>query len=136
MSTTPLALPVAIAVGGAAGALARHYLAFAVMRLQEQVIGGQFPAGIFIVNILGSFLMGLLVGGLAERLGLGLSARAALQVGFLGAFTTFSTFSLDTVLLWERGDHLQAAGYVIGSVALAVLGLVAGLRLMQSILTA
>lgn len=134
MAGAPFALPVAVALGGAVGALARHYMASAVLRLQEQVIGGHFPAGIFVVNILGSFLMGLLVGGLAERLGLGLSGRAALQVGFLGAFTTFSTFSLDTVLLWERGDHLQAAGYVIGSVALAVIGLVAGLRLMQAVL--
>lgn len=134
MAAHSLMMPVAIAVGGACGALARHYFGAAVMRLQGHLIGGHFPTGILLANILGSVVMGLLVGGLAERFGLGLLGRSALQVGFLGAFTTFSTFSLDTVLLWERGSHVLAGLYIVASVSLAVAGLVAGMRLGQWIM--
>ncbi|MFC3227642.1 fluoride efflux transporter CrcB [Marinibaculum pumilum] len=129
MAAHSLMVPVAIAIGGACGALARHYFGAAVMRAQAHLIGGHFPTGILLANILGSVAMGLLVGGLASRLELGLVGRSALQVGFLGAFTTFSTFSLDTMLLWERGTHLLAIVYVVASVSLAVAGLVGGMRL-------
>lgn len=126
-------VPVAVAAGGACGALARHYTGAAIMRLQSHLFDTHFPTGIFVINILGSIVMGLLVGGLSSRLGLGLVGRSALHVGFLGAFTTFSTFSLDTWLLWERGQPLHAAAYVLGSVALALAGLFVGMRLGEAI---
>lgn len=131
--TSSLAIPLAVAAGGAVGAVARHYLGTAIMRLQADLGGGSFPTGIFAINILGSFAIGLLAGGLAERLGLGATGRALLQTGLLGGFTTFSTYALDSWLLWERGQGLQAAAYVIGSVVLALAGLWLGLRLGQAL---
>lgn len=120
---------VAIAVGGALGALGRHYLAGAVMSWT----GFGFPWGIFVVNLLGSFLMGILVEAFA-RFGVPFAqARALMAVGVLGAFTTFSTFSLDTVLLLERGQPLQAGGYVLGSVTLAIGGLYLGMLLVRAL---
>lgn len=120
---------IAIALGGALGALGRHFFAGWVVGLT----GGGFPWGIFAANILGSFLMGVLVE-LFARVGAPFAeARAFLAVGVLGAFTTFSTFSLDAVLLIERGQLAQAAGYIAGSVVLAVGGLYLGMALMRLI---
>lgn len=121
---------IAIAAGGALGALARHFLAGWVSGLP----GGGFPWGILVVNILGSFLMGVLVETVARVGAPFAEARAFLAVGVLGAFTTFSTFSLDTVLLIERGQLLAAGGYVLASVVLAVGGLYLGLMLMRLVL--
>jgi len=118
-------LILAIAAGGAIGAVARHLFAAQVMHWT----GGGFPWGIFIANVLGSFLMGLLVHAfmhLAEPMP---ALRAFLAVGVLGAFTTFSTYSLDVVLLMERGAFGQAALYAIGSAVLAILGLMGGMAL-------
>jgi len=121
----------AIALGGALGALGRHYVAGWV----ATAAGGGFPWGIFAINVFGSFLMGVLVEAFA-RLGAPFAdARAFLAVGVLGAFTTFSTFSLDAVLLIERGQPLQAAGYVAGSVVLAIGGLYLGLALTRLMLS-
>ncbi|MEQ8602644.1 MAG: fluoride efflux transporter CrcB [Marivibrio sp.] len=117
----------AIALGGALGALGRHYAAGWV----TGALGGGFPWGIFAVNVLGSFLMGGLVEGFA-RLGAPFAeARAFLAVGVLGGFTTFSTFSLDAVLLIERGHIAQAAGYIVGSVVLAIGGLYFGMAVTR-----
>tara|TARA_R110002072_G_scaffold187425_3_gene344191 strand:+ start:124 stop:522 length:399 start_codon:yes stop_codon:yes gene_type:complete len=132
-----MGLIIAIAAGGALGALARHYFAAQVSQLFG--IGG-FPYGIFAANVLGSFLMGVLVEGLL-RLNMQLPAldspelRGFLMVGGLGAFTTFSTFSLETVLLMERQQYLLAGLYVLGSVLLSVSGLVFGLWMMRTLLT-
>ena len=93
-------LILAIAAGGALGALARHFLAQQVMHLS----GGGFPYGILAVNVVGCFLMGLLIEVSALVWQPGAALRAFLAVGFLGAFTTFSTFSLDVALLYERGE--------------------------------
>lgn len=119
----------AIALGGAIGALGRHYLAGAV----AQGLGHGFPWGILVVNVVGSFLMGVLVEAMARFGAPFAEARAFLAVGVLGAFTTFSTFSLDTVLLMERGQPLAALGYVLGSVVLAVGGLYGGLALVRAV---
>lgn len=119
----------AIAAGGALGALARHYFAAQVMRWT----GGGFPWGIFAANVLGSFLMGVLVHALLQLPEPMPGLRAFLAVGVLGAFTTFSTFSLDIVLLIERGQLAQAFGYGAGSVGLAVLGLFAGMAVARVI---
>ncbi|MBL4721486.1 MAG: CrcB family protein, partial [Alphaproteobacteria bacterium] len=91
--------------------------------------------GVMSVNILGSFLMGVLVEVLALTWSPPLEVRAFLVVGILGAFTTFSTFSLDVALLYERGQMMSAALYVAGSVTLSVLALFGGLALMRSVLT-
>ena len=121
----------AIAAGGAVGAVARHLAASQISHL----VGHGFPWGVMSVNILGSFLMGVLVEVLALTWSPPLEVRAFLVVGILGAFTTFSTFSLDVALLYERGQMLSAALYVAGSVALSVLALFGGLALMRSVLT-
>lgn len=113
----------AIAVGGAAGALSRHFLAGAIMR----VVGPGFPYGTFVVNMLGSLLMGLLVTMFSHKLAVSQELRGLLAVGFLGSFTTFSTYSLETVLLIERGDLLNAGIYALGSLLLGVAGLFVGI---------
>ena len=113
----------AIAIGGALGAVSRHYVAGAILK----AFGPGFPLGIFVVNILGSFLMGMMVTAFALKFETTPEMRGFLTVGFLGAFTTFSTYSLEAFLLIERGDYGQAALYTGGSVLLGVLGLVLGM---------
>jgi CrcB protein len=106
----------AVAAGGAFGAIARYYAAGYVGRL----IGADFPFGTLTVNVVGSFLMGVLVEVSALAWSPSPELRAMIAVGFLGAFTTFSTFSLDAVLLFERGQGLPAAAYVLFSVVLSI----------------
>ncbi|GHF24602.1 putative fluoride ion transporter CrcB [Kordiimonas sediminis] len=112
----------AIALGGALGAVSRHYIAAQVLKL----LGPGFPAGIFFVNILGSFLMGVAITAFALKFESTPELRGLITVGFLGAFTTFSTYSMETVLLIERGDWGGVTLYTGGSVILGVLGLMAG----------
>lgn len=121
----------AIAAGGALGALGRHFLAHQVNAL----IGQGFPWGILVCNVLGSFAMGVLVEASALVWSPSMELRAFLAVGILGAFTTFSTFSLDVVLLLQRGDMLKAGLYVTASVLCGVIGLLAGLILIRTVVT-
>ena len=95
--------------------------------------GGGFPWGILTANVLGSFLMGLLVEVSALVWQPGAALRAFLAVGLLGAFTTFSTFALDVALLYERGALALAGLYVALSVLLSVGGLFFGLWLVRSL---
>ncbi|MCG7391305.1 fluoride efflux transporter CrcB [Microvirga sp. ACRRW] len=97
--------------------------------------GTALPYGTLMVNIVGSFLMGALAGWLAFKAGEGWSQplRLFLTTGILGGFTTFSAFSLDAVLLWERGQMGEALGYVTVSVLLSIAGLVAGLMLVRQL---
>lgn len=120
----------AIAAGGAIGALARHFAAAQI----GHWLGHGFPWGILLVNILGSFLMGVLVEVLAITWSPPVEVRALLVVGVLGAFTTFSTFALEVVLVYERGQLLAAAAYIGASVAFAVLALIGGMHLMRAVL--
>src|SRR3546814_1505924 len=108
----------AIAFGGALGAVARH-MTVAQVALWT---GHGFPFGTLAVNVAGSFAMGLIVELSALVWSPAPELRALLTVGFLGAFTTFSTFSLETVLLYERGELLPCAPYVVGSVVLSEIG--------------
>ncbi len=117
----------AIALGGALGALARWQMSTGV----DRWLGRDFPWGTLSVNVLGSFVMGLLAVLLAERLALGPALRAGLFVGFLGAFTTFSTFAFETVVLAEEGLGARAAANIAASVAACVLAAVAGVQLAR-----
>lgn len=97
--------------------------------------GVAFPWGTLTVNVAGSFIMGALAAWLALRAGEGWSQplRLFLATGILGGFTTFSAFSLDAVLIWERGEAGHAAAYVAASVVLSIAGLVAGLALVRTV---
>lgn len=123
-------LVLAIALGGAIGAVGRHYVSVAMTVL----VGHGFPWGTLVVNIVGSFLMGVLIETMALTWSPSAEMRALLTVGVLGAFTTFSTFSLDVATLYERGTPLALAVYVAASVAISILALFAGLRLMRLVL--
>ena len=125
-----MSLWLAVAAGGALGALARWLMVVQVTRL----LGAGFPAGTMVVNVLGSLAMGLVAALLAQGLSLSAELRAFLTVGFLGGFTTFSTYSLDAVGLAERGEWAGAAFYTAGSVALGVLAFLAGARLARVLL--
>ncbi|SDG48699.1 camphor resistance protein CrcB [Limimonas halophila] len=125
----------AIAAGGALGALARHGL---VGRF-ENLFNGQhligMPVGLIAVNALGSLLMGALVAASAFAWSPTAAMRAFLAVGMLGAFTTFSTFSLEAATLIQRGAFGHAAAYVGASVGLSIAGLFAGMAGVRWLLT-
>jgi CrcB protein len=99
-----------------------------------KAFGPHFPAGTFIVNVVGGLAMGLIAGWLAFRAELpwGQELRLFLTTGILGGFTTFSAFSLDAVVLYERGDLGLAALYVVASVVLSVAALAIGLAVVRS----
>jgi CrcB protein len=112
-----------ISLGAVVGANARYLVAiWAIERL-----GLGFPYGTLIVNATGSLLVGMLMGVLTERAGADAVARLLLVVGFCGAYTTFSTFSFETIALLQRGALATAFGYVLASVALSLLATAAGL---------
>jgi CrcB protein len=117
-----------VAAGGALGASLRFLTGVGFLRLIGPT---SFPVAIITVNVLGSFLMGVFVVLAAHR---GLTHLSPfVMTGLLGGFTTFSAFSLETVTLYERGDVGQAALYVLASVVLSILGLVAGLAVARGI---
>lgn len=120
---------IAVAIGGAAGSVARYLLAGWFARFA----GAGFPWSIMAVNVIGSFAMGVLVEGAALRWNLSNELRAFIAVGILGGFTTFSSFSLDAVLLLQRGDYAAAGTYILGSVTLSVAALFFGLMLMRQV---
>lgn len=116
-----------MALAGAAGTLARYGLAQAVQRLS----GSAFPTGTFTVNILGSFLFGLVWSLFEDRLPLGSEARMILLTGFMGAFTTFSTFMFETSALLRHGQWLYALANVGGQIALGLLALASGMAVAR-----
>jgi CrcB protein len=115
-------------LGAGIGGALRHGVNVGAARL----FGFGFPNGTLIVNVAGSFLMGLLAGYFAFRPGIGQHVRLFLTTGLLGGFTTFSAFSLDAVLLVERHQYGIAAGYMVGSVAASVSALFFGLAVFRS----
>ena len=116
-----------IALGGAVGASGRHVIG----QFVHKITGHGFPYGTMAVNVIGSFLMGILIGWLAMRGSGGENWRLFLGVGVLGGFTTFSAFSLDAILLYEKKAFGAFTAYVGGSVILSLIALMTGLFLMR-----
>ncbi len=107
-----------------------------VNELAAHAVGVEFPFGTLIINILGAFLMGLLTEYFAFRGGMSQEMRLFLTTGLLGGFTTFSTFALESVVLWERGQWMPAIAYVALSVFLSIAALIAGLAIVRLIIQA
>ena len=106
-----------VALGGAGGAVARYLLASAVHNWTNHPI----PFGTLVVNVLGSFLIGVLYVLIVEKMVVHEDWRSVLMIGFLGAFTTFSTFSLESLALFENGQIASALFYILASVTLCIL---------------
>jgi CrcB protein len=114
-------------IGGGVGSSLRHSINLASARW----LGTAFPYHTFIINITGSMVMGLIAGYLAFRGEASPHWRLFLMTGILGGYTTFSAFSLDAALLYERGEIAMALFYVVGSVLFSIAGLFAGLALVR-----
>jgi len=126
--STAVRTAVAIAVAGSFGALARYGLDGWISRR-----AGSFPWGTFVVNVSGSFLLGLLVTLLGERFAVAPWVRASLTIGFLGAYTTFSTLSLESYRLLEGRSYALAGANLAGSLAAGVLALYGGVVLGRAV---
>ena len=116
-----------IALGGAGGALARHWLG----TLVHSAAQSHFPWGTLMVNVLGSFAIGVAYILIVERGAVHPDWRSITMIGFLGAFTTFSTFSLETLALYESGQAGLALVYVTASVLTCLLSAWAGMAIMR-----
>jgi CrcB protein len=119
----------AVALGGAIGSVARYLAGIGAGRL----FGADFPWGTLIINVTGSFLIGVFVGLFATKWGTSPALRIFLTVGICGGYTTFSTFSLDAFYLIERGESWLSAAYTVSSVLLSVGALIAALRLVRTL---
>jgi len=114
-------------IGGGLGAALRHFVNGASLRL----VGSDWPLGTVFINVTGSILMGVVAALFAFKLSLPPTLRLFIATGILGGYTTFSTFSLETALLIERGQPAMALAYVLGSVLLGVGGLFAGMWVVR-----
>jgi len=119
---------VAIGVAGALGALARYGVEGAIARRTTS-----FPWATFVVNVSGSFLLGLVVTLLGERMAVGPWVRSALAIGFLGAYTTFSTLSLESYRLLEARSYVLAGANLLGSVSTGLVALYGGVVLGRAL---
>jgi CrcB protein len=116
-----------IGLGGFFGAIARFYASKGTTML----LGNKIPFGTLFVNVLGSFLLGLIFTLSVEKLAISENMRFLLAVGFLGAFTTFSTFSVETLYLFEDGAYASAFVYIFGNVILSLIAAFAGIYLAR-----
>lgn len=119
----------AIASGGAIGAVLRHLVSMTSLKF----LGSGFPYGTLSINVIGSFVMGALMAYFAHHWNPPQEVRAFLIVGVLGAFTTYSNFAYDIVNLWDRGEVMVSVIYTLASVFLSIIALVAGLFLIRQI---
>ena len=118
-----------VGLGGFAGSTLR----FLTVRLVDSRLNALFPFGTLTVNVIGSFILGIIYMLATRQAGISENARLFLAVGFCGGFTTFSAFSLDAVTLWERGQGALAATYVAGSVLVSLLAVLAGVAMGRGI---
>lgn len=125
-----LRIALMVALGGALGSAAR----FGVGTFVQARAGGDFPLGTMLINVAGSLLLGFLMRYSLDTAAVTPDMRFFLTTGVCGGFTTFSTFSYETVQLLERGDMTRAAAYVGGSVLLSVLAALFGVRLARVII--
>ena len=116
-----------VLIGSGIDGIFRHLLNTFVIR----ITGTAFPWGILLVNLIGCTLMGLVIGWFSLRAVAPQELRLFLTTGILGGFTTFSAFSLDTAVLYERGEPGLAAAYVVASVVLSIAGLFAAMGLVR-----
>ncbi len=116
-----------IGLGGFLGAIARYWLSGFIY----QWLGTDFPYGTLVVNVLGAFLLGFFM--TAVLRGVAIPARNVITIGFLGAFTTFSTFSYETVVLLQQGELLRGVGNVVMSIVLGVVAVILGIILARVI---
>jgi CrcB protein len=119
----------AIAIGGILGCWARY----AMTNLVQVIYGRSFPYATLSINVLGSFLMGFLFIETLERLTVSASVRAGILTGFLGGFTTFSTFMMETLLLLEQGAAAKSALYIGLSIALGFMAAFAGAYIARNL---
>ncbi len=122
-------LILAVAIGGALGSVVRYIVGIESGRL----FGTDFPWGTLIINVSGSFLIGVFAALFATKWNLPQPGKVFLLVGICGGYTTFSTFSLDVWYLIERGQLLESLGYILASVILSTVALVAALHLIRVI---
>jgi CrcB protein len=118
-----------VAIGGAIGSMARFWMGVAV----AEMVGARFPWGTLLINVIGSFVIGwfdVLTGEFGSW-SVPPDARAFVLVGLCGGFTTFSSFSLQTMQLMQGGEALRAGAYVVGSVALCLISVWAGMTLAR-----
>ncbi len=120
---------IAIACGGAVGAVSRYWLATTMERFNQT----NFPLGTFTVNLLGSFLIGMFFILFAEKIELAQQWRPIVIIGFLGAMTTFSTFYLDAILLMQQGNYNTAVFYLVTSVCVCLLAAWCGMLLARAV---
>jgi fluoride exporter len=119
----------AVAIGGTLGCWARY----AMTLLVQGVLGSAFPYATLSINVIGSFFMGLIFTGTLERITVSPHLRLGILTGFLGGFTTFSTFAMETLLLAEQGETGKSALYIVLSVAVGVAAAAAGAYLGRNL---
>ena len=125
-----MAIYLSLALGGSVGAMLRYW----VQSMAHHWFGDGFPYGTLIVNVTGSLLMGFLSVLVVSRFEVDESVRVGLLAGFLGSFTTFSTFALDVLHLSNDGALLKAAGYIVLSILFCILGVWAGLMAARQLI--
>lgn len=119
----------AVAIGGALGSMARYALSMWIFDITSH----KFPYATLVVNVAGSFVMGVLFVIIIERAALPAEMRSLLMIGFIGAFTTFSTFSLDALGLWQNGHITMSLLYMVSTVILCLIAISSAIWLTRLI---
>lgn len=120
-------LILSIAIGGAIGATSRYVISTSIQNLSSNA----FPYGMLACNVFGSIILGLLYDSLAKADIFNDNIKAFIQIGILGSFTTFSAFSLEVFLMFEKGDHITAVVFILLSVLLSISGLILGVNILR-----